>query len=74
MKQRTLILCDLVDAANALAAMQASLTKAHVALCGRSGPAARDALLQVTEARAAVYADDLGALLETAITLTGRMP
>lgn len=74
MRQRTHILADIIAAAGHLDEAQRALTKAYVALEGRSGSEARDTLAQVTAARDAVYDEHLQALIETAITLAGRMP
>lgn len=73
MKQRTVILSDLIEAARHLDAMQDALTRAYVALRERPDPASEEALRQVTRARDAVFDEELDNMLETAITLGGRM-
>lgn len=73
MKQRTLILGYLIDAAHALDAMQDALTKAYVVLEGRHGDEAQEAFQAVREARDESYEERLADLIEGAITITGRM-
>lgn len=74
MKRRTEILASMIDAAQHLDSLQESLNQAFLALESRLGAEARDAFAQVVAARDEAYEPRLEALIETAITLIGRMP
>jgi hypothetical protein len=73
-KQRTVILSDLVEAANYLDKLQDVLTHAYVVLRERHGDEAEAALRTVTAARDAVFDESLAALLEQALTSVARLP
>lgn len=74
MNQRTLILCDLIDAAKHLNALQDALTRAYVLLGKRRGSGAGAAVAAVRVARNEAFEVQLHDLIEDAITAAGRMP